>query len=411
MKAALRIGGFVALAAALAAGAFSYAGARTYRAASRLDLAGAVDDDTQMRVLDRMASSHAGEATAVAVRRVPNTSLVDVDVTASDPGAAAAVANAIARGYVEQSDAAARRAAAGQLEQVTRQATEQSAKVADLERRVDAQRTATADADAQRPLIASLSRDLAAAHAVRLAREALDQAVERARDPLTVSAVAEHPAVQEMTRRLAAIEQRQTIVLARYGEKHSDSIEANRRVAQAQAARADVARTVVEAIREDYDAAVTREQVLATELAAATTQTKGDLAGAAAAPSLEDALASARADADRLASQQRVLQAGLAGTTGGVHVVDRAVPPAAPDAPAAQWMWNLLMAAAVLFACAALADRRHLVVPALIRASKSRSSRHRHPYRRYYERRHDVEADADQADGAAARPLPIRKTA
>jgi capsular exopolysaccharide synthesis family protein len=349
------------------------------RAVDRLGLASdpafAAEDGTPADV-ERVVDAFRARLKA---RRLESSQMFAVTVEAPRAELAAAAANAVAEGFIEESALIRSGASAQASAWLAAQLEEQRGKVRTAEDALEAFASETGLASfAERRLLVEQKLKQLGGRAVevrarRIESEALHRHMSAAPDPQRLSAVIGNRVFQELRMELAQFERRETELLGgRHLEQHPEVVKVRAQIARARERMAAEAARVVSAAENDYRAALVQERELARELEAAQAEAldlhrhglrydalKRDLdAGQAVMASLL-----ARAKQTDVAQDLRATP---------IRVVDRAAVPATPVRPRRRLdaALGLLAGLALGIAAALAADRLdpRLRTPADVRA-------------------------------------------
>ena len=273
----------------------------------------------------------------VNVQLVPRTRMLLVGFESSDPRLAAEVASALVNNYVdynfrEKYDAT--RQASGWMEQ---QLDELKAKVEKSQQALvgyERQNQIVNTSDKQNVLeqmLSDVSRDLTNAESARIQKESLYRQVLANR--AQVAALAHSELLQKLEEKAADLRGQYTEVMAQYGPKFPRALRLQQQLGEYQSQITREQNRVTERMRNDYNAAVSREGLAAQ----AFTRQKEELGR------LNQLLVQHNILQREFESNQQLYQsllqrlkdatvsAGLRSTN--IHVVDSALPPAAPVRP------------------------------------------------------------------------------
>ncbi len=273
----------------------------------------------------------------VNVQLVPRTRMLLVGFESSDPRLAAEVASALVNNYVdynfrEKYDAT--RQASGWMEQ---QLDELKAKVEKSQQALvgyERQHEIVNTGEKQNVLeqmLSDVSRDLTTAESERIQKESLYRQVLANR--AQVAALAHSELLQKLEEKAADLRGQYTEVTAQYGPKFPRAVRLQQQLGEYQSQITREQNRVIERVRNDYDAALSREGLAAQ----AFTRQKEELGR------LNQLLVQHNILQREFESNQQLYQsllqrlkdatvsAGLRSTN--IHVVDSALPPAAPIRP------------------------------------------------------------------------------
>jgi succinoglycan biosynthesis transport protein ExoP len=311
--------------------------ARSVFVSPKQAVAPAPDEDVnQSGVIDRFL----GGVTVVPVR---NSRLVDVRYRSADPSFAALVANGISKAYIEQNLEFKFLASKEASDWLGQQLTEQRTQVERSEQALQRYREQTESVsleDRQNIVVqklADLNAAVTKAKTERLQKEAAYnqiKAVEHDRNAIdTIPAILSNIFIQQQKAELADLQRQQAQLSEKLGPNHPDMVKVTMAVRTADAKVQGEIAKVVQAMRNDYQAAFTQEHSLMAaldqqKLDALALNRKGIDYGV-----LQRDAATNRQIFDSLL--QRTKETGISGElkTSNIRVVDPAEKPRAPVSP------------------------------------------------------------------------------
>src|SRR6266567_2756914 len=273
----------------------------------------------------------------VSVTLVRNTQMVEVSFESRSPDLAARVANTLVNNYIEydfHKKYDATRQASGWMEQ----------QLDELKAKVEKSQQALVDYERQNVIVnisdkesvveqrlADLSRDLTNAEGDRVQKESLYELVQS--NESQVAFVAQNELLQRLEEKFADLKAQNVDALEQYGPKHPKVERLRSQVDEIQSLIDTERKRVVERLRNDYEAALGREKLLA----AAVAKEKADV-GALSQLLIQHNLLKREFDTnqqlyDSLLQRLKdaTVSAGLRATN--IHVVDLARPPKVPVRP------------------------------------------------------------------------------
>jgi polysaccharide biosynthesis transport protein len=283
------------------------------------------------------------------IEAVKDTRLVNIGFRATDPVLAARLANALARAYMKRNLEFRSRATAEASDWLSQQVQEQrtvvDASEAALQRyreeqRADALFTSPLGADRQNIVVQKLAELQAAVSKARtetIEREAqykLLSAIQADRAPLdTLPAIASNVFIQGLKGELSASQRQLEQASKELGERHPDIIKLQGAVQNAERKLQTEISNVVQAIRNDFEAAQSRERALAVALERQKVEVQDQNGKAVEYAALERQARGNREVLDKLL--QRAKQASLEGElrSTNIAIVDSAEIPTLPILP------------------------------------------------------------------------------
>jgi len=229
----------------------------------------AAETRVQSRVINRFLA-------ALDVSAVRYSRLVDVSFRSNDPALAARVSNALADQYIKQSVELRSNTTKEASEFLVQQLAEQRNKVEASEQALQAyrERTGSVSFEERQNVVVQRLADLNAAvtkaNTVRIQKEATYNQVKAVlENPAaidTVPAILSNAFVQQQKTELAQLLRQRAQLSEKLGPNHPDMIKVNTAIQLAETRlQAEVAQ-VLQAMRNDYEAALTEERTLANEL-------------------------------------------------------------------------------------------------------------------------------------------------
>ena len=317
--------------AALAARLIPFGRDTGQKAAAPADEAG-----TQSRAVDRFLEH-------LTISPVRNSRLVDVRYRLQDAAVAAAVANGVAKNYIEQNLSYKFTASRDASDWLGERLAEQRAQVEKAElalQQYREQNEAISLDDRQNIVVqklADLNAAVTKAKTERLQKEAMYRQLSATGPDAamldTFPAILGNAFIQTQKTELAALQRQQAQLAERLGDRHPDMVKVKSAIQNAEAElRAEVAK-VVQAVRTEYQTALAQEE----SLAAAISQQKGE-ALAMNRKAIEYTVLEREVDSGRQIYQSLMQRAKETSVTGelkssNVRVVDRAEVPRQPVAP------------------------------------------------------------------------------
>jgi capsular exopolysaccharide synthesis family protein len=278
----------------------------------------------------------------VSIEPVQNSRLVDVGFVSADPQFAVRAVNAHAEEYVAQNFALRRQNMAKSLEWLTQELVKQQQKVEASERALAQYRedqNALSLEDRQNIVVARLNQlndAVTRAKTTRVQKESLYNQIKALGpnvSPDTIPAILQNAYIQAMKTRVADLQRERAVLLERYGEKYPAVKDVNANIQDAQRQLSLELAKAIDAIKNDYQSALSEERTLA----AALEEQKGtamDLSRKNVGYTvLEREAQSNRQVYETLLQREKELQV-LANSQGNnVRLMDRAELPAAPFTP------------------------------------------------------------------------------
>lgn len=286
----------------------------------------------------------------LSVALVRGSQLVDMTYDSSDPVFAAQAASAFAEEYVSQNLSLKVAALENSAQWLTGEVARQQRLVQESERGL-AQYREKQDAGAldssQNIVVARLTQlndAVTKARTDRIQKEGLWKQIQAAgQDAESISSVIANPFIQTLKGQVTQLQQDQSRISERYGEKHPEFLKVSSQLSNAQRQlEAEIKKTVVNA-KNDYDAAVTQERVLQGSLndskVAATDLSRKGVDYSVLLREAE----SNREIYNQLLTREKELRVVANSRTNNVRVVDRADVPGAPFTPnhRSDWMYAL----------------------------------------------------------------------
>jgi capsular exopolysaccharide synthesis family protein len=278
----------------------------------------------------------------VSIEPVQNSRLVDVGFVSADPQFAVKAVNAHVEEYVAQNFELRRQNMAKSLEWLTQELGKQQAKVEGSERALAQYRedqNAMSLEDRQNIVVSRLNQlndAVTRAKTNRVQKESLYNQIKTLgpnASPDTIPAILQNAYIQSIKTRVADLQRERAGLLERYGEKYPAVKDVNANIQDAQRQLALELAKAIDAIRNDYQSAVTEERTLTVALE----EQKGtamDLSRKNVGYTvLEREAQSNRQVYEALLQREKELQV-LANSQGNnVRLMDRAETPGAPFTP------------------------------------------------------------------------------
>jgi len=277
----------------------------------------------------------------VSVEPVKESRLVDVSFVSADPQFAVRAIDALAEEYVQQNFELRRTSSAKSLEWMGQELTKQKGKVEDSERALAQYRedqNALSLEDRQNIVVARLNQLNDAATRAKMNRVQKESLYNQIKSlgsvsPDTIPAILQNPYIQSMKTRLSDLERERTTLMERYGEKYPDVIKVNANVEDARRQLQLEISRAADAIRNDYQSALSEERTLAGALE----EQKGtamDLNRKSVSYTvLEREAQSNRQVYEALLQRENELQVTANGRGNNVRLMDHAETPGGPFTP------------------------------------------------------------------------------
>jgi succinoglycan biosynthesis transport protein ExoP len=319
--------------------------ARWFEPARPVEPPGAAETRTQSRVIDRFLS----QVTVAAVRY---SRLVDVTFRSPDPGLAARVANTLADQYIKQSLELRSDATREASEFLVQQLAEQRTRLDASEQALQAyrERTGSISLEERQNVVVQRLADLNAAvtkaNTARIQKEAaynqMKAVLENPAAMDGVPLILSNAFVQQQKSELAQLERQRAQLSEKLGPNHPDMVKVNVAIENAEGRLQAQIAQIVQATRNEYEAALAEERTLA----AALNQQKIEAQQLNRA-GIEYGVLQRDATANRQmfeALLKRTQETGVSEElkTGNIRVVDQAEIPTGPVSP--NILNNLLMA-------------------------------------------------------------------
>lgn len=290
------------------------------------------------------------------VTQVRGSQLVDVTFTAADPEFAARAANLFAEEYVASNLALKVSTLEKSAEWLTGEVEKQAKLVQESELKL-AQYKETQDAGAldtgQNIVVARLTASneaLTNARLDRIQKEGVWRQIQEAGEDVdTITAVLNHPNIQNLRTALNALQQDRARLAERYGPKHPDYQKVQTSLTQTNNQLQEEIRKARQNARQEYEQAVRQERELQSSLnEAKQAATALGRKGVDYAVFLRDA-ESNRTVYNQLLTREKELRVIANSRTNNVRVVDRAEVPSTPSAPnhRRDWLYALALGLAL----------------------------------------------------------------
>jgi capsular exopolysaccharide synthesis family protein len=285
----------------------------------------------------------------VQVSPVRSSRLVDIAFTSADPEFAARAVNVLAEEYVQQNLEFRLENTQKTLDWLTQEVAKQQNIVQQSERVLAEYRenqNALSLEDRQNIVIARLNQmndAVTRAKTQRVQREALYRQISSAKDREALISIVQNPFIQNLKTRLAELQRDRGRLLDRYGEKHPQVQNISTQLADTERQiNAEVDKTV-QAIRNDYEAALSEERTLSADLegqkaAAMDLNRKG----------IDYSVLQREAESNRqvyesLLQREKELRVIANSRANNVRVLDRAEVPGGPFTPNVNRAWMMAM--------------------------------------------------------------------
>jgi polysaccharide biosynthesis transport protein len=285
----------------------------------------------------------------IGVVQVRNSHLVDITFVSSDPSFAAQAVNVLAEEYVKQNLEFRQSNANKTLQFLQSEVVKQQGIVQDRERRMAEYRenqNANSLDESQNIVISRLNQvndAVTRARSARIQREAQYKQVMEAdtKERGSLTAISANPLVQNARARLTELERERVRLLERYGERHPDVQKINSQIADAQRqVDVEIDRTV-QAIRNDYQAALAEERSLTGDLEA-----QKAAASDLGRKSVDYSVLEREAESDRqvyqaLLQRENELRVISSNSANNVRLLERARVPGGPYTPDIRRAWTM----------------------------------------------------------------------
>jgi succinoglycan biosynthesis transport protein ExoP len=289
----------------------------------------------------------------LSITALPESRLIDVRVSATDPASAAALANAIVRQAIDRELDVRAASSTETSSWLNQQLEEQRARLASSEAALQTYKedqNALAVEDRQNIVVQKLS-DLNAAvtraKTERIAKEALYRQAETLRSNPetldTLSGAGNSAYVRQLKDELAALVRRRAALSDEYGELHPEMTSATQAIAEMRVRLTAELSKIVASVRNDYEAALAQERRLVAALEAQKSEALDLNRKTLAYSALEREATGNRELYERLLQQAKASGLTSELRAADIAIVDAAEPPPAPARPA-----RLLNAAASL---------------------------------------------------------------
>jgi polysaccharide biosynthesis transport protein len=287
----------------------------------------------------------------IGVVQVRNSHLVDMTFVSSDPAFAAQAVNVLAEEYVKQNLEFRQSNANKTLQFLQSEVVKQQGIVQDRERRMAEYRedqNANSLDESQNIVFSRLNQvndAVTRARSARIQREAQYKQVMEAdaKERGSLTAISANPLVQNSRARLTELERERVRLLERYGDRHPDVQKINSQIADAQRqVDVEIDRTV-QAIRNDYQAALAEERSLTGDLEA-----QKAAASDLGRKSVDYSVLEREAESDRqvyqaLLQRENELRVISSNSANNVRLLERARLPGGPYTPDIRRAWTMAM--------------------------------------------------------------------
>jgi polysaccharide biosynthesis transport protein len=285
----------------------------------------------------------------VQVTPVRSSRLVDVSFVAADPEFAARAVNALGEEYVQQNLEFRLQNTEKTLQWLTQEVAKQQALVQMSERLLAEYRenqNALSLEDRQNIVISRLNQvndAVTRARTQRMQRESLYKQITQAKDRDALTAIVQNPFVQSLKGRLAELERDRVRLSERYGEKHPEIQKINSQIVDTNRQIDNEVGKTVQAVRNDYEAALAEERSLAGDLesqkAAATDLNRKSIDYSV----LQREAESNRGVYETLLQRQKELSVVSNSRANNVRLLDRAEVPGGPFTPDVNRAWMMAL--------------------------------------------------------------------
>jgi len=228
----------------------------------------------ETRAQSRVIDAFLGRLTIAPVR---NSRLVDIRFASADPAFSADAANAVARAYIDQNLEFKFLATKEAADWLTQRLGEQRKEVESSEQALQRYRERTADVSLEErqnivvQRLAELNAAVTRARTDRIQREAAYKqltAIQRDRAALdTFPSILSNGFIQQLKAELLALQNQESQVNQKLGERHPDMIKLRSAIQNAEIRINAEIQKVVQAVRNEYETALTQEQSLTAALA------------------------------------------------------------------------------------------------------------------------------------------------
>jgi len=291
----------------------------------------------------RKARAIDGVIGSLRILPVEDSRLVDVQYSSPDPHLAARMANAVAKAYIEQNLESKFVAARDATEFLNARMKEQRQSLEESEEALQKYREETGAVsleDRQNIVVqrlADLNAAVTKARTERLAKQAVyNQIRDLQNDPAgldTIPAILASSFIQQLKGQLSELQRQQAQLAEKLGERHPEMVKTRSAIETTQLRLGTEVQKVVQALRNDYEAAVANEKSLVTSLDQQTNEAQELNRTAIRYGVLQRDSASDRVMFEGLL--QRSKETGISGElkTSNIRVVDSAEVPRRPSSP------------------------------------------------------------------------------
>ena len=285
----------------------------------------------------------------VQVAPVRSSRLVDVAFTSADREFAARAVNVLAEEYVQQNLEFRLENTQKTLDWLTQEVAKQQNIVQQSERQLAEYRenqNALSLEDRQNIVIARLNQmndAVTRAKTQRVQREALYRQISAAKDREALISIVQNPFIQNLKTRLSELQRERGRLLDRYGEKHPQVQNVETQIADAERQINTEVDKTAQAVRNDYEAALSEERTLSADLegqkaAAMDLNRKG----------IDYSVLQREAESNRqvyesLLQREKELRVIANSRANNVRVLDRAEVPGGPFTPNVNRAWMMAM--------------------------------------------------------------------
>lgn len=272
------------------------------------------------------------------VQPVPDTSIVEIRYSDPNPSLSAEIANSTTATFIEQNMSA-------QYTSTTQAAEWLSKQLADLEIKMESSQAKLLRYQEERNIVGTddkqnlttekldaISKELIAAQADRIQKESLYQTTTTS-SPETLGSVLQDPVLSDIRQQQMQLQAQYALLSTQFGLGYPKVLEIKNQLAQIDQSYREQVQNTVKRIKNDYDAAATRERMLQTALDEQT-----GIAEKLSHNAIEYSVLKQEADSNRQlydGLSQKLKEASLAAglTSNNIHVVDRARVPQHPVSP------------------------------------------------------------------------------
>ena len=286
----------------------------------------------------------------VSVVPVPDSRLVDVLFTSTEPEFAAKAVNTLVDEYVDQNLEVKLQSTQNMLGWLENELNSQRQKVQESDRQL-ADYRAREDAmslDDKNNIVQSrlnsLNDALVRARTNRIEKESLYNQVKTqsaTATPDAIPAVSQNPLVQSIKSNMAELQRQKAQLLDRYLEKHPEVQKVNAALSEQQRQLEVEAAKALQSIRNDYERAVLEEKTLSSSLNEAKTDVQDQSRRSVNYNVMEREAQSYRTVYETLLQSEKELRVSSNSRSNNVRVIDHAEIPSAPMSPSGRRAWMM----------------------------------------------------------------------